>query len=190
MAETPENNLEQGTESTSGSGTYNKTPTSKFPEPTDDDEVGPCCVFCSTFQRKIGFFITLGVGALMYVLSIFNLIAGEISGVFFCLAGTAILVFSPLWMRSFPQIFDEMKEPIRYTTVIVLVGSVGGLIIFSLVFDNGLISFIFGTIVILTSLWYCLSYYEEGAGQQTVLNYIKSCCGGKKEKSSDAEGAA
>ena len=153
----------------------------KFPAITEDDEVGPCCTNLDAFKRKIGFWITIGLGAIFYLLAIIGLF-GELSGegsgsVYYSLAGTCVTIFAPLWFRSMTQIIAEMKEPIRYSTVIVLFIGVIGMLISTIIWSHNFVVFIFCLVVILAGLWYCLSFYEQGNGQQTVLNFFKSCCG-------------
>ena len=152
----------------------------KFPAITEDDEVGPCCTNLDAFKRKIGFWITIGLGAIFYLMAIINLF-GELSGdgggaVIYSTAGTCVAIFAPLWFRSMPQIIAEMREPIRFTTVIVLLIAVVGMFVSTIIWSHNFVVFLFCLVVILAGLWYCLSFYEQGNGQQTVLNFFKSCC--------------
>ena len=88
-----------------------------------------------------------------------------------------VTLLCPLWMKSFSQVFSGLREPSRKLTLIVLVVSFIGLIVFGML-DIKFFALIFIFGLILSGLWLSLSYYQNG--QETLLQYIKRCFGRDK----------
>ena len=146
-----------------------------YESPKDNDEVPVCCQNCSTNKRKIGFYLTLCIGALLYIISIFNFFSsvfgGELSYMYAIFA-VLVTLLCHLWMKSFSQILSGLREPSRIKSLIVLVISLIGTFIFGL-WNVKFLALIFIFSLILSGLWLSLSYYQNG--QETLLQFIKRC---------------
>ncbi len=147
-----------------------------YESPKDNDEVPFCCQNCSASKRKIGFYLTLALGALFYIISIFNffgsVFGGELSYMYAIFAALVTLL-CPLWMKSFSQLISGLREPSRKRAFIILLISLIGLFIFGLFMDVKFFALIFIFALILSGLWLSLSYYQNG--QETLLQYITRC---------------
>ena len=148
-----------------------------YQSPQDNDDVLFCCKKLTTNQRKIGFYITLLIGGLLYITSIiyfFGSVFGSDTSYIYAICAAFITLLCPLWMNSFSQVFSGLREPSRKFTSIVLVLSFIGLIVFGML-DIKFFALIFMFGLILSGLWLSLSYYQNG--QETLLEYIKRCFG-------------
>ena len=151
-----------------------------YQSPKEDDEVPPCCQNCSASKRKIGYYLTLGIGAILYIVSIINFFGSVFGGdlsYMYAIFAVLVTLLCPLWMKSFSQVFSGLREPSRKLTLIVLVVSFIGLIVFGML-DIKFFALIFIFGLILSGLWLSLSYYQNG--QETLLQYIKRCFGRDK----------
>ena len=148
-----------------------------YQSPQENDEVSSCCQNCSASKRKFGFYITLLIGAILYIVAIVNffgsMFGGDLSymyAIFACL----VTLLCPLWMKSFSQVLSGLSEPSRKFSFIILMISLIGLIVFG-VLGIKFFSLISIFVLILSGLWLTLSYYQNG--QETFLQYIKRCFG-------------
>ena len=148
-----------------------------YQSPKEDDEVPPCCQNCSSSKRKIGYYLTLGIGAILYIVSIINFFGSVFGGdlsYMYAIFAVLVTLLCPLWMKSFSQVLSGLTEPTRKKSFFVLIISLIGLIIFGMLDIKFLaLLFIFG--LILSGLWLSLSYYQNG--QEKLLDYIKRCFG-------------
>ena len=146
-----------------------------YQSPQDNDDVLFCCKKLTTNQRKIGFYITLLIGLILYITAIVNFfgsIFGNDVSYMYALLAALITLLCPLWMNSFSQVISGLREPARKYTVFILLGCLLGLI-GSRVFDINSLSLIFILPIILSGIWLSLSYYQNG--QETLLEWIKNC---------------
>ena len=148
--------------------------------PNDNDQVPFCCQNCSSSKRKLGYYITLFIGCLLYIVAIVNFLSsvfgGELSYMYAIFA-VLVTLLCPLWMKSFSQILSGLTEPSRKKSFIGLIISLIGLIIFGNLDIKFLaLIFIFG--LILFGLWISLSYYQNG--QEKIMDYIRRCFGRAK----------
>ena len=146
-----------------------------------DDKGGIFCQKCSPVTRKVGYYATFLVGAILFVLGIVNLIGFNI---YFLVGGSLLLILCPLWVKTPCALINDLKNPIRITSCIIFLVSLGATIAFHLIFDNSIIDLICGICLALAGIWYFLSFFTNG--QKACLNCIKSCCG-KDEQKSESE---
>ena len=146
-----------------------------YQSPQDNDEVPLCCQKCSTRMRKLGYYLTLLIGAVLYLVTILNFFSsvfgGELSYMYAVYAAL-ITLLCPLWMKSFSQVLSGLKESSRKSTFISLIISLVGLLL-SGYMDKRFLSLIFIFGLIFFGLFLALSYYQNG--QESLLDYLKKC---------------
>ena len=148
-----------------------------YQSPQDKDEVPPCCQKCSTGMRKLGFYLTLLIGAVLYLVAILNFFSsvfgGELSYMY-AVSAALVTLFCPLWMKSFSQVLSGLREPSRKSTFFCLLISLVGLLL-SGYMDKKFPALIFILGNILFGLFLALSYYQ--GGQESLIDYLKKCFG-------------
>ena len=153
-----------------------------YQSPQDNDDVLFCLKKLSTNQRKIGFYLTLLIGVILYITAIVNffgsVFGGDISYMYAIFAAI-ITLLCPLWMSSPSQLITGLRDPSRRTTILILFISLIGLFIFR-IFDVKLLSLIFILTLISSGIWLSLSYYQNG--QESLLDFLKKCFGRNKEE--------
>ena len=151
-----------------------------YQSPQENDDVSLFCKKLSVKQRKIGFYLTLVIGAILYIIAIVNffgsVFGGDISYMYAIFAAL-ITLFCPLWMNSFSQVFSGLREPSRKLSFFGLLISFIGLILFS-IFGGKFFKLLFIFGLIISGLWLSLSYYQNG--QETLLQLLKKCFGRDK----------
>ena len=145
--------------------------------PNDNDQVPFCCQNCSSSKRKIGYYITLFIGGILYIVAIINFLGsvfGDDLSYMYAIFASLITLLCPLWMNSFSQVLSGLSEPSRKKSFFALIISLIGLIIFGALDIKFLaLIFIFG--IILSGLWLSLSYYQNG--QEKLMDCVKRCFG-------------
>ena len=144
-----------------------------YKSPQDDDDVLPCCKRLSTNQRKIGFYITLLVGVVLYITAIVNFfgsVFGNDVSYMYALIAAAISLLTPLWMNSFAQVLSGLREPSRKLTFLILLISIVGLFTFR-IFNVRAMSLICIFALILSGIWLSISYYKNG--QESFIECFK-----------------
>ena len=151
-----------------------------YQSPKENDEVPPCCQNISASKRKFGFYLTLIIGAILYIMAIVNFLGsvfGDDVSYMYAIFAVLITLLCPLWMKSFSQTFSGLREPGRKLSFFALIISFIGLMLFNF-FGNKLFRLLFVFGLILSGLWLSLSYYQNG--QETLLQCIKKCFGRNK----------
>ena len=144
-----------------------------YKSPQDDDDVPPCCKRLSTNQRKIGFYITLLVGVVLYITAIVNFfgsVFGNDVSYMYALIAAVISLLTPLWMNSFAQVLSGLREPSRKLTFLILLISIVGLFTFR-IFNVRAMSLICIFALILSGIWLSISYYKNG--QESFIECFK-----------------
>ena len=145
--------------------------------PNDNDQVSFCFQYCSSSKRKLGYYLTLALGAILYIVAIVNFFSsvfGSDLSYMYAIFAALITLLCPLWMKSFSQVISDLKESSRKITSLALIISFIGLIIFG-IFDIKFFKLLFIFGIILSGLWLSLSYYQNG--QEKLLNCIKRLFG-------------
>ena len=143
--------------------------------PQDNDDLVFCCKKLTTNQRKIGFYITLLIGGLLYITSIiyfFGSVFGQDISYIYALFAAFITLLCPLWMNSPSQLISGLRDSSRKKTMLILIISIIGLITFR-IFDVKLLALLFIFGIIASGIWLSLSYYQNG--QESLLNLFKKC---------------
>ena len=146
-----------------------------YQSPQDNDDVLFCCKKLTTNQRKIGFYITLLIGGLLYITSIiyfFGSVFGSDTSYIYALCAAFITLLCPLWMNSPSQLISGLREPSRKKAMLILIISIIGLFIFRY-FDVKLLALLFIFCIISSGIWLSLSYYQNG--QESLLKLFKKC---------------
>ena len=148
--------------------------------PQENDDLSLCCKNISADKRKIGFYITLGIGVILYITAIINFfgsVFGSDISYMYAIFAALITLLCPLWMRSFSQVLSGLNEPSRKLTFLILIVSFIGLLVFR-AFDVSSLSLICILALILSGIWLSLSYYQNG--QESLLDFLKRCFGRNK----------
>ena len=152
-----------------------------YQSPQDNDDVLFCCKKLTTNQRKIGFYITLLIGLILYITAIINFfgsIFGSDVSYMYALLAALITLLCPLWMSSPSQLFSGLRDPSRKMTILILIISVIGLFTFR-IFDVKLFALIFVLTLISSGIWLSLTYYQNG--QESLLEFLKKCFNRNKD---------
>ncbi len=131
-------------------------------------------------KRKIGFYFTLCLGGLFYILALINFLGSVFGGdtsYMYAVLASLITLLCQLWKKSFSQVFAELREPSRKFTFYILILSLIGLIIVNVLDIRYLPLLLIGSIIF-SGIWLSLSYFQKG--QQTLLQLIKNCFGSNK----------
>lgn len=143
-----------------------------------DDETGcPCCASLTPFQRKLGYYITFIIAFALFVfgtIGIFGQILGDSSSPLFLAFGGLTIILNPLWIKSCGKIWEEMKQPIRWTSSLIFMLSIALLLVSKYLLKEGILVIVFSVLTILSGIWYFLSYFENG--QKACVACVKNCC--------------
>ena len=146
-----------------------------YKSPQDNDDVSFCCKKLSTNRRKIGFYITLIVGIILYITAIVNFfgsVFGNDVSYMYAIFAAIITLFCPLWMNSVSQVIGGLNEPSRKYTFLILMISILGIFTFRM-FDVKTLALLFILSLIVSGIWLSLSYYQNG--QESLLDFLKKC---------------
>ena len=111
-----------------------------YQSPQDNDDVLFCCKKLTTNQRKIGFYITLLIGGLLYITSIiyfFGSVFGSDTSYIYAICAAFITLLCPLWMNSPSQLISGLREPSRKKAMLILIISIIGLFITEIIMEVG-----------------------------------------------------
>jgi len=152
-----------------------------YQAPQENDDVLFCFKKLTTNQRKIGFYISLLIGVILYITAIINFfgsVFGRDISYMYAVFAAFITLLCPLWMSSPSQVISGLREPSRKMTFLILLLSLVGLSIFRF-FDVKLLSLVFILTLISSGIWLSLSYYQNA--QESLLDFLKKCFGRNKE---------
>ena len=144
-----------------------------------EEDTGLFCRNCSPLTRKLGYWFTLAVGVIAYVLGIVNLISFSYT---FLIAGSVIIIFSPLWIKSPCNLIKDLKNPIRITSLIIFLGCIVFAILCAINDWGSVIRIVSGVCLAVAGIWYFLSFFQNG--QEACINCLKDCCKKKEGGSS------
>ena len=141
-------------------------------EDENGEDGGIFCQNCSPTTRKIGYYLTILAGIVLYVFGIFNLLTLQ---VVFLVAGSLFLILAPLWVKSPKALFQDLKNPLRLTSFLIFLACLVATIIVWLIVKNTILTVICGVLLALSGIWYFLSFFQNG--QKACIACIKSCFG-------------
>ncbi len=136
----------------------------------ESEDTGIFCQKCSPSTRKIGYYLTFGFGFIVFGIGIIMMVT---LSSYLLVAGSLIILLSPLWIKSPSILCSELKNPIRLTSCIIFLVFLA-LSIINLIMDwSFVINIIAGIGLALSGIWYFLSFFENG--QQACLACLKTC---------------
>ena len=143
----------------------------------DEDENGEDGgIFCQNLSpttRKLGYYATILVGVIVFVLGIVNLLTLSI---IFLIVGSLLLILAPLWVKSPKALLKDLKNPVRLTSFLIFFCCLVAAIVLPLLLDdNIIIKIICGVLLVFSGIWYFLSFFQNG--QKACIACIKSCFG-------------
>ena len=146
----------------------------------EEEDTGLFCQGCSPLGRKIGYYLTLLAGLIVFALGIIDVIGAS---VFFLIAGSFLILLCPLWIKSPAGLCKHFKDPLRLSSLIIFLA----FLIFTIVciaIDSDFLKYIAGIGLAISGVWYFLSYFKNG--QKACIAFCKTCCQ-KDENSGEGE---
>ena len=144
--------------------------------PAEDENGEDGGIFCQNLSpttRKLGYYGTILVGVIVFVLGIVNLLTFSI---IFLIAGSLLLLLAPLWIKSPQALVKDLKNPLRLSSFIIFfICLVAAIVLPSIFDDNFIVKTICGVLLALSGIWYFLSFFQNG--QKACIACIKSCFG-------------
>ena len=141
----------------------------------EGDGKGMCCKNCSTTTTKCGYYITFLLGFLAFVYGIIDLFSGR---VYFLIIGSLLILCCPLWIKDCSSCFADLKNPFRLSSTILFLIFLALTIVFKLIIENNILTYVFGVCLGLSGIWYFLSFFENG--QKACIECLKGCCCSEK----------
>ena len=148
----------------------------------EEEDTGLFCRNCSLTTRKIGYYLTILGGVVLFVLGIINMFTGAVA---FLIIGSLVAVLSPLWIKSPRNLCIELKNPIRLVSTLLFLGFLTATIITSLL-KKDVLKLIFGVCLAFAGIWYFLSFFKNG--QEACIAFLKTCCCKKEDAPAEAQG--
>ena len=143
----------------------------------ESEDTGIFCHTCSPLTRKIGYYVTFGFGFIVFGIGIIMMIT---LSSYLLVAGSLIILLSPLWIKSPSVLCNELKNPLRLTSCIIFLAFLA-LSIANLIMDWSFIINIIGGIgLAISGIWYFLSFFENG--QKACVECMKACCCSSEKK--------
>ena len=150
-------------------------------EDENGEDGGIFCQSLSPTTRKLGYYTTILVGVIVFIFGIINILTFS---VLFLIAGSIIIILSPLWVKSPKALIKDLKNPLRFTSFLIFLCCLIAAIILPNVFEDSIIiKAICGVLLAFSGIWYFLSFFQNG--QKACVACIKTCFG-KGEESNEA----
>ena len=137
----------------------------------EDDDGGLFCQSCSPVVRKIGYYLTFIVGAILFIIGFVSIFVGSLG---FVIAGTILILFCPFWIKSLKKCFLDFKDLLKLTSFLIyLVFFI--LVILTKALDwAAFFQYFLGIGLGLSGIWYFLTFIPNG--QKACIACLKSCC--------------
>ena len=144
------------------------------PEGGQQEELtGIFCTCWSPLARKIGYYLTFLAGGIIFVVGIIDLLGASVIPL---VIGSCLCLFSPLWIKSPKDLCLDFKNPARLVSLLIFFGFLSATIIVIATKNDGFfISLLLGICLVLSGVWYFLSYFDNG--QKACIAFLKTCCG-------------
>ena len=144
------------------------------PEEGQQEELtGIFCTCWSPLARKIGYYLTFLVGGIIFIVGIIDLLGASVIPL---IIGSCLCLFSPLWIKSPKDLCLDFKNPSRLLSFLIFFGFLVATIIVVLADkDSLIITVLLGVCLVLSGIWYSLSYFENG--QKACIAFLKTCFG-------------
>ena len=149
------------------------------------DEGSSFCPCINPTYRKIGYYLTYGLGMLFFLFGTIKIIsvvfkAEESEAPVYLIAGSLFIILNPLWIKNCKEMLTDMKNPARITSFILFVLSNVGLIVFFFIIKIAILMIVFTACVVMSGIWYFLSFFP-GAQNSCLVCMKNCCCSGSKE---------
>lgn len=153
-----------------------EVPVSSPSQPTEEGGENLCifCKNCNARNRKIGYYCTLIFGCVCYIFAITSFFDADAKPELYTIVGTLIAIFCPLWVQSCGKVCEDLKNPLRWTTAIVMFVCLGALITCVILWPQRFVVFLLTLGTVLSSLWYVLSFHPTI--QAKIKTWIGNCC--------------
>ena len=155
-------------------------------EETGQSEEEDTVLFCRSWSpmgRKCGYYITFLGGGIVFLLGIIDLIGASIV---FLIIGSILMLLCPLWIKSPSAIIKKLKESLKLSSLIIYLVFLTLTFVNYVAIDSDILTYIFGFGLVISGIWYFLSYFENG--QEACLACVKTCFKGKEESSGGETG--
>ncbi len=149
--------------------------------PENDDDGGIFCQSCSPTTRKIGYILSFIVGLICFVIGIIQVIGGS---VWLLIAGSIVILFCPLWIKSPKKCFLDFKNILKITSALIFIIFLILNIVGWALNWTGFISYLLGILLAVSGFWYFLTFFPNG--QKACIACVRSCCAGCCAKSSES----
>ena len=149
--------------------------------PENDDDGGIFCQSCSPTTRKIGYILSFIVGLICFVIGIIQVITGS---VWLLIAGSIVVLFCPLWIKSPKKCFLDFKNILKITSALIFIIFLILNIVGWALNWTGFISYLLGILLAVSGFWYFLTFFPNG--QKACIACVRSCCAGCCAKSSES----
>ena len=140
--------------------------------PENDDDGGIFCQSCSPTTRKIWYILSFIVGLICFVIGIIQVITGS---VWLLIAGSIVILFCPLWIKSPKKCFLDFKNILKITSALIFIIFLILNIVGWALNWTGFISYLLGILLAVSGFWYFLTFFPNG--QKACIACVKSCCG-------------
>ena len=149
--------------------------------PENDDDGGIFCQSCSPTTRKIWYILSFIVGLICFVIGIIQVITGS---VWLLIAGSIVILFCPLWIKSPKKCFLDFKNILKITSALIFIIFLILNIVGWALNWTGFISYLLGILLAVSGFWYFLTFFPNG--QKACIACVRSCCAGCCAKSSES----
>ncbi len=139
--------------------------------PDEDDDGGLFCQRCSPVVRKIGYYLTFIVGAVLFIIGFIGIFLGSIGLV---IAGTVLILFCPFWIKSLKKCFLDFRDLIKLTSFLIYFIFFVLVILTKVLGWGSVLQYILGIGLGLSGIWYFLTFVPNG--QKACVACLKSCC--------------
>ena len=144
----------------------------------EDDDGGLFCQNCSPVARRILYYLTFIVGAILFIIGFILTFLGNIGLV---IAGTVLILFCPFWIKSLKKCFLDFKDLIKLTSFLIYLVFFVLVIVAKALDWSGVILYILGIGLGISGIWYFLTFVPNG--QKACIACLRSCCSKKESPS-------
>ena len=139
--------------------------------PDEDDDGGLFCQSCSHTVRKIGYYLTFIVGAILFIIGFISTFFGNLGLV---IAGTVLILFCPFWIKSLKKCFLDFRDLIKLTSFLIYVIFFVLVILTKALNWGSFLRYFLGIGLGLSGIWYFLTFVPNG--QKACIACMRSCC--------------
>ena len=143
--------------------------------PEEDDDGGLFCQKLNPCLRKVLYYLTFGIGAILFLIGCVVVFFGSEGCV---IAGSVLILIAPFWIKSLKKCFLSFKDLIKLTSFLIYFVFFVLLIIAVIAKWSGAIIYVVGIGLAVSGIWYFLTFIPNG--QKACIACMRSCCGKDK----------